>query len=64
MPPKIISKDVRERWNNAYQVDLSLRPTEYGAFDLVKSAACRFCEIYGREQDTNEAAIEEVVLPL
>jgi hypothetical protein len=64
MPPKIVSKDVHEKWNNSYQVDLALRPTEYGVFDSVKSVACRFCEVYGREQDTDEAAIEDVVLPL
>ena len=26
--------------------------------------ACRFCEVYGQEQDTDEAVVEEVVLPL
>ena len=64
MPPKIVSKDVHEKWNNAYQVDLDLRPTEYGAFDSVKLAACRFYEVYGREEYTDEAANEEIVLPI
>jgi len=64
MPPKIVSKVVCEMWNNSYQVDLALRPTEYGAYSLVKSAACRFCEVYGREQDIDEAVVEEVILPL
>lgn len=51
-------------WNNSYQVDLAFRHNEYGASDLVKSAACRFYEVYGREQCSDEVAIEEVVLPL
>ena len=64
MPPKTVSKVVREMWNNSYQVDLALRPTEYGAYSSVKSAACRFCEVYGREQDVDDAVVEEVILPL
>ena len=61
MPPKTVSKVVREMWNNSYQVDLALRPTEYGAYSSVKLAACRFCEVYGRVQDIDEAVVEEVI---
>ena len=64
MPPKTVSKVVREMWNNLYRVNLALRPIEYGASSSEKSMACRFCEVYGREQDVDEAAVEEVILPL
>ena len=45
MPPKIVSKDVREKWNNAYQVDLALRPTEYGAFDSMELFRVSQCDM-------------------
>ena len=34
MPPDTVSKVVREMRNNSYQVDLVLKPIEYGAFGL------------------------------
>ena len=34
MPPKIVSKVVHEMWNNLYQVDLALKPTNYGEYGL------------------------------
>ena len=64
MRPKTVSKVVCEIWKTLYQVDLALRPTEYGASRSVKSMACRLCEVYGQEQDTDETVVEEVVLPL
>ena len=64
MPPKIVSKVVREMWNTSYQVDLALIPTKYGASRSLKSVACRFCGVYSWEQDTNEAVAKEVLLPL
>ncbi len=34
MPPKTVSKATRDMWNNLYQVDIILKPSEYGASSL------------------------------
>ena len=62
MLPKKQPKDAREKWIDSYSIDLALRTTEFAPTGAVKSAACMFCETYGREDSTPDH--DESALPL